>query len=102
MAFLQVAIARALRRASKVLNTAFGWATMLLFGQVPSDRQIYLSLISLASVVWLVFILGIAFPSFATFLLTFVSLPGWVDRTWIRLAMLASAVLLPAVVGLLS
>ena len=31
---------------SKLLNTAFGWATTLLFGKVPSDRQIYLSLIN--------------------------------------------------------
>ena len=40
--------------------------------------------------------LGIVFPSFATFLLAFVPLPDWVDRTWVRLAMLAAAAIVPA------
>src|SRR5690348_1327010 len=102
MAIVQVLLAALTKQASKLLNTAFGWATVLLFGKVPQDRQIYLSLISLGSVAWLVAVLGIAFPQFATFLLTFVTLPSWVDKTWVRLAMLAAAAIIPLAVGALS
>ena len=56
MAIVQVVIAGVTRQASRLLNAAFGWATALLFGKVPSDRQIYLSLISFGSVLWLVFV----------------------------------------------
>jgi hypothetical protein len=102
VAIVQALIAALTRSAGKLLNTAFGWATVMLFGRVPQDRQIYLSMITLASVLWLVAVLGIAFPAFAAFLLAFVALPDWVDRQWIRWAMIALAVVVPGVVGLLS
>jgi hypothetical protein len=78
---------------------AFGWATVMIFGKVPQDRQIYLSVIAFGSVAWIVAVLGIIFPSFATFLLTFVPLPYWVGRAWVRLATLAAAIVIPLVVG---
>jgi hypothetical protein len=43
MALIQGLIAALLRSAGKILNTAFGWATMTLFGRVPQERQVYLS-----------------------------------------------------------
>jgi hypothetical protein len=86
----------------KLLNTIFGWATVTLFGRVPQSRQIFLSIIALGSVLWLAVVLGIAFPDFGTFLLSFVPLPDWVDQTWVRIAMLVAAVLIPAVVGVIS
>jgi hypothetical protein len=102
MAILQAVLALVFRSAGKLLNTAFGWATMMLFGKVPQDRQIYLSVIAFGSIAWIVAVLGIVFPSFATFLLAFVPLPAWVDRTWVRLAMLAAAAIVPLVVGFVS
>ncbi len=102
MIIVQLLITAATRQAGKVLNTAFGWATTLLFGKVPADRQIYLSLISFSSVIWLILVAGIAFPSFATFMLAFVTVPSWVRAEWIRLGMLAGALLLPLLVGALS
>src|SRR4051812_37161005 len=102
MAIFQVLFAALSKQASKLLNTAFGWATTMLFGKVPADRQIYLSLISFGSVLWLVVVAGVAFPRVGTFLLTFVPLPKWVDTTWIRIAMLAGAALIPLFVGFLS
>ncbi|TAK33874.1 MAG: hypothetical protein EPO21_11670 [Chloroflexota bacterium] len=102
MAILQALFAAIGRSLGKILNTAFGWATVLLFGKVPQNRQIYLSILAFGSVFWLVVLIGIAFPSAATFLLALVTVPGWVDRTWIRLAMTAAAIVLPAVMGVVS
>jgi hypothetical protein len=102
MAIVQALLAFAFRSAGKVLNTAFGWATVMIFGKVPQDRQIYLSVIAFGSVGWIVAVLGIIFPSFATFLLAFVPLPDWVSRTWVRLTMLAAAIVIPLVVGFVS
>jgi hypothetical protein len=90
------------RMTGKLLNTIFGWATMTLFGRVPQSRQIFLSIIALGSVLWLAVVLGIVFPDFGTFLLGFVPLPNWVDESWVRIAMLVAAVLIPVVVGVIS
>jgi hypothetical protein len=99
MAIFQAIFAYALRSLSRLLNTAFSWATMMLFGKVPANRQIFLTIIALGSVIWLFAVLGIFFPRFATFALTFVKLPSWVNDTMVRLAMLAAAAVIPLVVG---
>jgi len=100
MVILQVLLAALLHSVGRILNTVFGWATIMLFGKVPQERQIYLSMMAFGSVIWIVVFLGIPFPAFATFLLTFVSLPAWIDKAWIRLAMLVAAVAIPPAVGL--
>ena len=102
MAILQAILAMLTRQLGRLLNTAFGWATSLLFGKVPEKRQTYLSVIALGSVAWLVVAIGVAFPRVGTFLLAFVPLPDWVDDFWIRMLMLALALILPAVVGFVS
>jgi hypothetical protein len=102
MVFLQGLLSMLLRQAGRLLNTAFGWATTLLFGKVPEKRQLYLSGIGLGSVLWLVVVVGIAFPAVGTFLLAFIPLPDWVNDNWIRLAMLGLAVLIPPLVGFIS
>src|SRR5688572_22721715 len=102
MVIVQGLIAMASRQLSKLLNTAFGWATMLLFGKVPQDKQLTLSVISLGSVLWLIVVIGIAVPRVGVFLLSFVTLPRWVDDGWIRVAMLVAAIVIPLIVGLLS
>src|SRR5687767_1453269 len=88
------------RQLGRVLTLAFNWATTVLFGRVQ-ENQLYLSGMAAAAVVWPVVLAGIAFPSFATFLLGFFTLPDWLDP-WVRVAMLALAVLLPLIVGFLS
>jgi hypothetical protein len=102
MAIVQALLAMVFRSAGKLLNTAFGWATTMLFGRVAQDRQIYLSVIAFGSVIWILSLLGIAFPAFATFMLSFVPLPSWIDRNLVRLVMLAAACVIPAIVGLVS
>src|SRR6185437_4332330 len=89
------------RQLGRVLSLAFSWATMALFGRVPEDRQLFLSIMAAASLLWPIVLAGIAVPSFATFLLAFVTIPGWADP-WVRPVMLVLALVLPLVVGLLS
>src|SRR5207237_4915544 len=102
VAIVQALIAMLTRSAGRLLNTAFSWATILLFGRVSQDRQIYVSAIAFGSVIWLIVLVGVASPTVATFLLSFVTLPKWIDKTWIRLAMLAAVVVIPAVIGAVS
>ena len=102
MAIIQVLLAAVARSAGRILNTAVGWATMLIFGRVPEKRQMYVSVMTFGSLVWIAVIVGIAFPSAGTFLLSFVPLPAWVDRKWVRLAMTIAAAVLPALVGAVS
>jgi hypothetical protein len=89
------------RQLGRILTLAFNWATIVLFGRVPKDRQLYLSGMAAVAVIWPVVLAGIAFPSFATFLIGFFTVPEWL-HAWVRLAMLVLAILLPLVVGALS
>ncbi|GEM_PF-939761 len=99
MVIVQAVIAVALRSLGRIANMALGWATVMLFGRVPQERQLYLSGIAFLSVIWMIVVVGVAFPSVGTFLLTFVTLPRWISHEIVRLAMLGAAVVLPPVVG---
>jgi len=98
---IQAILTLILKQAGRLLNTMFSWATSLLFGKVPEKRQLYLSVIGLGAVLWIVVVLGIAFPRLAAFLLAFIPLPAWITG-WVRVIMLALAVLLPPAVGFVS
>lgn len=102
MVIVQAIIAVALRSLERIANTAFGWATLMLFGRVPQERQYYLSGIAFASVIWMVVVVGVVWPSAGTWLLGFVTLPRWVSRAAVRLAMFLAAILLPPAVGFTS
>lgn len=75
---------------------------MLLFGKVPQDQQLSLSIVTFGSVAWIVALLGAIFPKVGAFLLTLVTLPDWVQDAWIRWAMLGAVALIPLVVGFVS
>jgi hypothetical protein len=87
------------RFAGRLLNTTLGWATILLFGKVPQRKQTLLLLIVLGSLGWVALVLGVLLPDVGALLIAAVPLPDFVEEGWIRLAMLAGAVLLPLVVG---
>jgi hypothetical protein len=87
------------RFVGRVLTTAFGWASIMLFGRVPQSKQMLLAGVSLGSLLWLATLVGIAFPDAGTFLIGFVPAPDFVEEGWIRLAMLVLAVLLPLLIG---
>lgn len=102
MAVLQLLLAMIFRWFGTILNTLIGWASMLLFGKVPENRQYLLSAITFCSVIWLALALGVLLPRVGAFLLTLVVLPRWVDRAYVRMAMLGLALLLPVAVGFAS
>jgi hypothetical protein len=87
------------RFAGKLLTTTLGWASSLLFGRVPQDRQIVLALITFGSVVWAALVIGIIVPELGAFLVAAVPAPDVVDRGWLRLAMLVGALVVPLIVG---
>jgi hypothetical protein len=87
------------RFAGKVLTTTLGWASVLLFGRIPEDRQVRFSLLTFGSLIWVAAVVGIAFPAFGVFLISLVPLPEWIDEGTVRLVMLAAAVALPAGLG---
>lgn len=99
MAILATLLALGSRFAGKVLTTALGWASTLLFGRVPADRQILVLGITFGSVIWMVLIVGVIFPDVGTFLLVLVRQQTFIPESTIRLAMLAGALIVPGVVG---
>ena len=88
------------RFMGRLLNSALGWATILLFGKVEGKRQTFLLVMALGSLAWVVTLAGVVFPDFATFVLTFVPVPDFVDDTWIRIVMLAAAIAIPLLIGI--
>jgi hypothetical protein len=101
MAILAALIALGSRFATKILTTALGWATTLLFGRVPASRQIALLAITFGSVIWAVLLVGVIVPDVGTFLLLFVPSQDIVPEVVIRAAMLVGALVVPGVVGFL-
>jgi hypothetical protein len=88
------------RFAGRLLNSALGWATILLFGKVAGSKQTLLLVIALGSLAWVLVVLSIAFPDLGTFLLAFVPVPDFVDENLVRLAMLGLALLIPLLIGI--
>lgn len=87
------------RFAGKILTTTLGWASTLLFGRVAEDRQIVLAIVTFGSVVWAALVVGVVLPYVGAFLVAAVPAPGLIEESWLRLAMLLGALLVPAVVG---
>ena len=101
MAILAALVAIGSRFATKILTTALGWATTLLFGRVPASRQIALLGITFGSVIWVVLVGGIIVPDVGAFLLLLVPPQQVVPKSVIRAAMIVGALVVPAIVGLL-
>ena len=88
------------QQAGRVLTTALGWASTLLFGRVPQNRQILLTLVTLGSLAWVAMVTGVVVPGMGTFLLAAIPRPSFVQEDWIRLAMLVGAIVTPLVIGI--
>src|SRR3954452_15937603 len=88
------------RFAGQILNTTLGWATLLLFGKVPQNRQLLLLVIVFGSLVWVALVIGIAWPPVGTLLIASVPMSNQVDPTWIRTGMLVGALAVPVAIGL--
>jgi hypothetical protein len=87
------------RQVGRIVQMAFGWATIMLFGRVPQRKQMLLAGVALGSILWVVTLVGVAVPDFGAWLIAFVPAPDFIEEGWIRLAMLVLAILLPLAVG---
>jgi hypothetical protein len=90
------------RFVGRLLTTTLGWASVLLFGRVPQDRQVWLAALTFGSLAWVATLVGVLIPDAGTFLLAFVPRPGWVPEWIVRLGMLVAALVLPAIIGAIS
>jgi hypothetical protein len=99
MAILAALFAFGSRFVGKILTTALGWASTMLFGRVPASRQFLLLGITFGSVIWVVLLIGVVFPDIGTFLLVFVPKQNVISDDTVRLIMLAGAIVAPAVIG---
>jgi hypothetical protein len=99
MAILAALFAFGSRFVGKILTTALGWASTMLFGRVPASRQYLLLGITFGSVIWIVLLLGVLLPDVGTFLLVFVPKQDLIPESTVRLIMLIGALVAPAVIG---
>ena len=88
------------RQVGRIVQMAFGWATVMLFGRVPQSKQLLLAGVSLGAILWVVTLVGVALPDVGTWLVAFVPAPDFIDEDLIRLVMLVLAIVLPLGVGL--
>jgi hypothetical protein len=102
MAILAALFAFGSRFVGKILTTALGWASTLLFGRVPASRQYLLLGITFGSVIWIVLLVGVLIPDVGVFLLTFIPEQDIVPQDVIRLIMVVAALIVPAVIGALT
>ena len=100
MAILAAIFSMLGRFAGQLLNTTLGWATLLLFGKVPQQKQVVLLLMVFGSLIWVALLAGIAFPGVGTLLIASVPRPDFIPEDWIRIGMFIGAVLVPLVIGL--
>ncbi|MEO5703973.1 MAG: hypothetical protein ABIZ52_00440 [Candidatus Limnocylindrales bacterium] len=99
MAILAPLFALVGRFVGKILTTTLGWASVLLFGRVPQDRQIWLAALTFGSLIWVAAVTGVLVPDVGAVLLTAFPRPSWIPEDVVRLAMLGVALVLPAVLG---
>ena len=99
MAIIAPIIAFLGRQLGRLVQMVFGWASILLFGRVPQSKQMLLTGVTFGSVIWVVTLLGIALPDVGTFLVALVPAPDAIEDSWIRLAMLVLAIVLPLGIG---
>lgn len=102
MAILAVLFALGSRFVGRVLTTALGWASTLLFGRVPASRQVLLLGVTFGSVIWMVLLAGVVFPDLGTLLLVLIPQQDVIPEDVVRLIMLIGALVAPAVVGALT
>ena len=87
------------RQVGRIVQMAFGWATILLFGRVPQRKQLLLAGVALGSILWVVTLIGVLLPDVGAWLIAFVPAPDFIAEDWIRLAMMILAIVLPLAVG---
>jgi len=84
------------RIAGDLLSTALGWASSLLFGQVPRTHERWVLVMLFASVLWAIALVGLLIPTVAAF---YAATTPFVKDQWLGTALLGAVIALPLVVG---
>ena len=87
------------RFVGRALTTTLGWASIMLFGRIPQDRQVWLAVLTFGSLAWLAAAVGVLIPDVGAILLAALPRPDWVPEDLVRLVMLGAALVLPAILG---
>ena len=87
------------RQLGRLVQMVFGWATLMLFGQVPQSKQLLLAGVSAGALLWIVVLIGVAIPDAGSFMIAAVPAPDFMEDDWIRVGMLILAALLPLAIG---
>jgi hypothetical protein len=88
------------RFVGRLLNMAFGWASVMLFGRVPQSKQLLLSTVALGAIAWAATVIGVLVPPVGDMIVDAIPAPDWVDDVWLHLGLLVAALLLPLLVGI--
>jgi hypothetical protein len=99
VAILQALISLITRSAGKIVNAAFGWAVLALFGRTTPKEQTLLSAVVAAAAAWPLLLVGVAFPKAMLFVVSFVPLSKSVPSLALRIVWIALALFVPLVVG---
>jgi hypothetical protein len=99
VAILQALISLITKSAGKILNAAFGWAVLALFGHTTPKEQTVLSGVVAAAAAWPLLLAGVAFPKAMLFVVSFVPLSKSVPSLALRIVWIALALFVPLVVG---
>jgi hypothetical protein len=88
------------RFVGRLLNMAFGWASVVLFGRVPQSKQLLLSIVALGAIAWAATVVGMLVPPVGEMIVDAVPAPDWIDDGWLHLGLLVAALLLPLLIGI--
>jgi len=99
VAILQALISLITKSAGKILNAAFGWAVLALFGRTTPKEQTLLSAVVAAAAAWPLLVIGIVFPKAMLFVVSFVPLSKSVPSLALRIVWIALALFVPFIVG---
>jgi len=99
MALIASLVALLGRFVGRALTTTLGWASVMLFGRIPQDRQVWLAVLTFGSLAWVATVVGVLLPNVGEVLLAALPLPDWVPDDLVRLVMLVVALVLPAILG---
>jgi hypothetical protein len=99
VAILQALISLISKSAGKIVNAAFGWAVLALFGRTTPKEQTLLSGVVAAAAAWPLLLVGVVFPKAMLFVISFVPLSKSVPSLALRIVWIALALFVPLIVG---
>jgi hypothetical protein len=89
------------KKVGNILQLVLGWSITALFGKLPNTSQIIVTVALALSLVWPLFLVGLAFPGVAGWAIALLPLEKWLGASLLRVLWSALALLTPAIVGLL-